>query len=50
MIYLGSDCHGHGRSEPHAAEDRFLIWDFNHVVSQFGHYELQKHWKCMTVA
>ena len=36
-IFLVSDCHGHGKSEPHAAEDRFLIWDFNHVVSQSGY-------------
>jgi len=27
------DCHGHGRSEPHEEWDRFLIWDFNHLVS-----------------
>lgn len=27
------DAHGHGHSEPKAEEDRFLIWDFNHIVS-----------------
>lgn len=26
------DCHGHGKSEPHEEWDRFLVWDFNHLV------------------
>lgn len=30
------DAHGHGNSEPFAEEDRFLIWDFNHLVSPPG--------------
>lgn len=30
------DCHGHGRSEPHEEWDRFLIWDFNHVVDDLA--------------
>lgn len=27
------DCHGHGHSDPQEEWDRFLIWDFNFLVS-----------------
>jgi alpha-beta hydrolase superfamily lysophospholipase len=35
------DCHGHGKSEPHEEWDRFLVWDFNHLVRRRARMAMQ---------